>query len=268
MSAHVTAAGDADLYNIGMSESLDWRPAATLEQLRLRARLLAAVRRFFDERGYWEVDTPIVSRERVVDPHLQPFAAVAEPYLIPRAEAPIANPQSANRNPQSPAPLQGADAPRSPGSRAPAPLYLHTSPEFPMKRLLAAGAAAIYQIAHVFRYGELGRLHNPEFAMVEWYRAGETHLKQMQVVEDLVIVVCEEVRQSASRGCQDTCDPVAPPAPFARTTYREAFRRYAGDDLVVMETGQFPAWAAARGLHPPPGLSAGDRDGWLNWVLA
>src|SRR5579863_470587 len=116
-----------------MTSSADHRPTATLAMLWLRAKLLSTLRRFFDERGYFEVDTPLLSHDRVVDPHLEPFV------------------------------VAGAGL----------PLYLQTSLEFGMKRLLVAGAQAIYQIGHVFRAHELGHLHNPEFTMAEWYRIGQ-----------------------------------------------------------------------------------------------
>src|SRR5882724_9780970 len=148
--------------------------------LRLRALLLAAARRFFDERGYFEVDTPLLSHDRVVDPHLEPFV------------------------------VEGAAG----------PLYLQTSPEFGMKRLLAAGARAIYQIGHVFRAHEMGRLHNPEFTMVEWYRTGDTHVQQMQVVQDLVVEVFRDAQHARSHTA-----PVLQ-IPFLRTTFREAFARH------------------------------------------
>lgn len=202
-----------------MSHSPDWVPSARIETLRLRARLLATVRQFFDERGYFEVDTPLVSHERVIDPHLDPFVVEAE-------TAPLAR--------------HGSE----PG------LYLQTSPEFAMKRLLAAGCGAIYQLGHVFRQGESGRLHNPEFTMIEWYRAGDTHLEQMQLVEELV------VRVAAAAGRAMGSD-----RPFARTTYREAFVRHAGFDAVVTGTAELAAWARDKGLFPPPGLADDDRDG-------
>src|SRR5258707_5157491 len=166
----------------------DHRPSATLEVLELRAKLLGTMRRFFDERGYFEVDTPLLSHDRVVDPHLEPFVVAG----------------------------------------AAEPLYLQTSPEFGMKRLLAAGARAIYQIGHVFRAHEMGRLHNPEFTLVEWYRAGDTHIEQMQVVEELVVAAFRDILHAKSNNA-----PV-PQTPFLRTTYREAFMRHTGSDVFML----------------------------------
>ena len=99
---------------------LSWRPTAALDRLRLRARLLAEARRFFDERGVLEVETPLLGHAAVTDPHLHSFTA------------------------------HGQDG-RLAG-------YLQTSPEFAMKRLLAAGSGSIYQLGRAFRDGELGRV--------------------------------------------------------------------------------------------------------------
>lgn len=205
-----------------MQSSTDYRPTATLAVLQLRARLLSTLRRFFDERGYFEVDTPLLSHDRVVDPHLEPFVVA--------------------------------------GARL--PLYLQTSPEFGMKRLLAAGAQAIYQIGHVFRAHELGRLHNPEFTMAEWYRVGDTHVEQMQVVEDLVVEVFSDARRAGANAA-----PV-PLSPFLRTTYREAFERHTGRDVLVMTADQLIELAAERGVSIPDSFNATDRDGCLNLLLA
>jgi lysyl-tRNA synthetase class 2 len=207
-----------------VTASADFLPTATLHMLQLRARLLAAARRFFDSRGYFEVDTPVLTHDRVVDPHL-------EPYTV---------------------------------SGSPSPLYLQTSPEFAMKRLLTAGAKAIYQLSHVFRAGELGRLHNPEFTMIEWYRVGDTHWDQMQVVEELVVEVFREV----AIGPDPVAKPAAPLVPFLRTTYREAFQRHTGSDVMVLSVSDLAHLAREKNIVVPESLGQEDRDGWLNLLLA
>jgi lysyl-tRNA synthetase class 2 len=259
----------------------DFLPTADLTTLRLRAKLLAAVRRFFDGRGYFEVDTPLLSHDRVVDPHLEPFVVQ-------------------DRHTR---------------------LYLQTSPEFAMKRLLVAGARAIYQVGHVFRAGESGRLHNPEFTMAEWYRASDTHHDQMQVIEELVVELFRDASAafepplagswqraagfipagSALAAATDETQPCAPARgpgpsqsreskgasaertsaginpkaraaltqlPFLRTTYQQAFTKHAGCDPFALSIEQLAAIARERRLAPPPSLGPDDRDGWLNLLLA
>jgi elongation factor P--(R)-beta-lysine ligase len=128
----------------------DWRPTASRQMLVLRAALLARTRGFFAARGVLEVDTPIVVNAAVTDVHIHSARV--------RLEGAVESP----------------------------PFFLHTSPEYAMKRLLAAGAGDIYQICHVVRALERGRLHNAEFTLVEWYRAGFTLEALMDEVEGLV----------------------------------------------------------------------------------
>ncbi len=143
----------------------DWQPTARMDTLRKRARLLEQVRGFFRARGLLEVETPVLSAAGVTDPNLHSMAVThtrPDPSLHER-------------------------------------LYLHTSPEFAMKRLLAAGSGPIWQICRVFRAGERGRLHNPEFTMLEWYRPGWDHHRLMDEVADLIRAVCGDrplVRQT------------------------------------------------------------------------
>ena len=121
----------------------DWQPSCSIEALRERAAMLAAVRRFFAQRDVLEVQTPVLGRGTVTDPAIDS--------------------------------VQTTDG-----------RYLQTSPEYHMKRLLAAGAPSIYQIGPVFRRGETGRWHNPEFTMIEWYRLDFDAERLMDEVAALV----------------------------------------------------------------------------------
>lgn len=133
--------------------ALDWRPCATPRILRLRAELLGRVRAFFSERGLLEVDPPLLTAVPCPDPNVAPVRL-----------APLC-----------------ADSEHA--------YYLQSSPESPMKRLLAAGSGPIYQIAHAFRDDEWGRLHQPEFSLLEWYRPGFDHYLLMDEVADLLRVM-------------------------------------------------------------------------------
>ena len=128
----------------------DWRPACSLELLRARARLLQAIRSFFSERDVLEVETPLLCHGSGTDPQLEFFTT--EFCLSPARQT----------------------------------LFLQTSPEFAMKRLLAAGSGSIFQICKAFRNGESGRFHNPEFTMLEWYRVGYSLSQLMDEIDELI----------------------------------------------------------------------------------
>ena len=127
----------------------DWRPSASLVNLTERAKLLAQLRAFFSVRGVLEVETPLLSQATVPDPGIAVFQV----------------------------PLDGDDTEIR---------YLQSSPEFAMKRLLAAGAGDIFQISKAFRAGEIGRHHNPEFSLLEWYRLRWDHAALIREVAALV----------------------------------------------------------------------------------
>jgi lysyl-tRNA synthetase class 2 len=124
----------------------DWEPSAGIDELRARAALLAGVRAFLSSRGVLEVDTPLLGRFAITDPNIELFE--------------VATPD---------------------GTR-----FLQSSPEYAMKRLLASGCGDIFQLGKVFRSGEHGGRHNPEFVMLEWYRVGWTHYQLMREVAELI----------------------------------------------------------------------------------
>jgi len=195
-----------------------WRPSADLATLRLRAELLARIRTFFAARGVLEVETPALSAAAITEPNLASFSTVYS----------------------------------GPGARYGQRLYLHTSPEFPMKRLLAAGSGCIYQIARVFRDGEAGRRHNPEFTLLEWYRVGFDHHRLMDEVAELATELLA--------GRLALAEP-------ERLSYRELFQRHL--DLNPHQAGvaELAACAGARGVPIPPGMPADDADPWLDLLL-
>lgn len=146
-----------------------WQPSASIDMLRLRASLIIKIRDFFNNRGYMEVDTPQMARFGVTDVYLSNIKAK----------------------------FRGQD------------YCLQTSPEYHMKRLLAAGSGPIYQMARAFRDDELGRWHNPEFTMLEWYQLGIDHHALMDEVDDLLQLVLQRppmVRKTYQQAFYETCD--------------------------------------------------------------
>ena len=128
---------------------MSWQPSCSIDVLKLRAKYLSQIRDFFAKRQYLEVETPFMAKYGVTDVHLSNIKA--------------------NFRNQT--------------------YYLQTSPEYHMKRLLAAGSGPIYQLARVFRDDEYGRWHNPEFSLLEWYQLGVDHRYLIQEVQDLFQVL-------------------------------------------------------------------------------
>jgi lysyl-tRNA synthetase class 2 len=195
-----------------MKEPTDWQPRASTAVLRARAQLYGAIRHYFGSRGVLEVETPILSAGATVDPNIDSFRT------------------------------------GEPGGRE---WWLQTSPEFAMKRLLAAGSGPIWQIARVFRREEAGRHHNPEFSMLEWYRPGWDHHALMDEVEALL-------RAAGLPGG---------PA-WERLSYREAFLRHAGLDPFEAGADALRQACAARMNLSGGLLQAADRDTWLDLLMS
>lgn len=193
-------------------ESAFWGPVASQEVLKLRAQQLAWVRDFFAGRHVMEVETPVLGRFGVTDPNID---------SIPARATPVAG--------------RGAGG------------WLQTSPEYHMKRLLAAGSGPIWQCSRVFRDGERGARHNPEFSLLEWYRPGFDDRALMDEVAELV------------------CGWLSLPQP-ARLDYRDVVRRYAGVD--PMEAPLAELAALCEGWVGPELAGRLDRDACLDLLMS
>jgi elongation factor P--(R)-beta-lysine ligase len=188
-----------------------WQPTATLPVLQSRAVLLARIRDFFAERQVMEVETPILSAAAVTDPQLHSLKTE----------------------------VAGTDTAR----------YLQTSPEYAMKRLLAAGSGDIYQICKVFRDEERGRWHNPEFTMLEWYRLGFDDAALMDDIESLLAQVLHGFREVQAA---------------ERLTYAGALQRHAGVDAFASSEEELAAAALRHGIECSSAL---DRDAKLDLLM-
>ena len=191
-----------------------WRPSCGRDALRLRARLYACMRAFFAERGVLEVETPVMSRAGNTDPNIASFH------------------------------LEFSG--RTDG--APRTRWLRTSPEFALKRLLAAGVGDCYELGRVFRDGEAGGRHNPEFTMLEWYRTGFDHHRLMDETADLVNTALDLVGRSAR---------------FERVAYRDLYARELGLDPLRADAATLRA-ALGDIVIDPEGLQ---RDDWLDLLM-
>ncbi|CAK0743548.1 Elongation factor P--(R)-beta-lysine ligase [uncultured Gammaproteobacteria bacterium] len=206
-----------------------WHPDSFARRrpfLAIRSRILAATRHFFDLHDFIEVETPALQVSPGVEPHLLPFATEL----------------------QGPHPDQRQT------------LYLHTSPEFAMKKLLVAGLPRLWQLARVFRNGERSATHHPEFTMLEWYRAGAGYRDLIVDCVDLVRAGARAAGSNWFRFNGIECDPFAD---WQVLPVAEAFTRYAGIDLLatapeplVPDFDRLAAAAAAVGIH------AHDGDRW------
>lgn len=180
-------------------------PTATIEVLRRRAKLMEQARLFFLSRDYWEAETPLLSADTCIDAHIDPISLTVD----------------------------GATR------------YLQTSPEFAMKRLLAAGSGSIFQIAHAFRASESGYRHNREFTLIEWYKLGATYHELMDEVSELVSHLAGWPKAE-------------------KLTYRAAFVRETHLDPLLAPNDELWELAGRRGLSSRPE----ERDDLLNFLWA
>jgi lysyl-tRNA synthetase class 2 len=182
-----------------------WRPTASAEQLKSRARLLQTIREFFISRSVMEVESPLISMAGNTDPEIHSV-------------------------------------------RTSTGAYLRTSPEFALKRLLAAGSGDIFELGRVFRAGESGRNHNPEFTLLEWYRTGLDYHLLMEEVADLV--------RQCGRGKFDRW-------PHEKLSYRQLFKRYLELDPFNADERTLSSTAKEHGISD---INLG-RKQWLDLLL-
>ncbi len=193
-----------------------WQPACELDALRVRAQLLQAIRQFFLQRGVLEVETPLLSQAVATDPQLDFFTTRF--HLTPHQQT----------------------------------LYLQTSPEFAMKRLLAAGSGCIFQICKAFRNGETGRMHNPEFTLLEWYRVGFDLAALMDEVAELLLMLLAPVGISH-------CE---------RISYARVFEQHTGLNPLVFDGEAYCAYANSHGLTDASTLCGDDHALWLDFLFS
>lgn len=192
----------------------NWKPTANTKALHMRARLNAQIRKFFTDRGVLEVETPILSQAGNTDNHIESF------------QLEFSGPKSAG----------------------PAQRWLRTSPEFALKRMLAAGVGNCYELGRVFRNGESGRLHNPEFTMLEWYRIGWTHHQLMDECAELVKDALRLAGRSAS---------------IRESSFRQLYQDHLGLDPLTASEAELRAPLAVFDISAE-GLS---RDDWLDLLM-
>lgn len=190
-------------------QSIHWQPSASIDILRQRAQIMASIRQFFTERSYLEVETPILGSYAVTDVYLSNITARFRNKIH----------------------------------------YLHTSPEYSMKRLLAAGSGSIFQLAKVFRDDELGRWHNPEFTLLEWYQLGIDHHELMAEVDLLL----QRLMQSRS---------------MLKKTYQEVFLEILQIDPLTASLEEFQAILQRHDLAGVLSLDETDRDQYLFLLMS
>jgi len=194
-----------------------WQPSCSIEKLKARAEFYAQIRAFFYKRNVLEVETPLLSISTATDPHLESICALVKTQM-----------DQVEQN-----------------------YFLHTSPEFPMKRLLASGSGSIYQICKTFRNGETGSRHNPEFTMLEWYRPGFSLDDLMSEVESLIYETLAP-KFTLSRGIE-------------KLTYRESFLRYLSIDPFEIADADLEIKARELTAYAGPDMV---RDDYLNLLLS
>ncbi len=207
------------------SANPDWKPTASLEVLRRRGRLLREARNFFARLDVLEVETPVLSTTGTTDPNLSNVSCGLAAY--PKQD-----------------------------------FYLHTSPEYAMKRLLAAGSPDIYQICKVFRDRELGSHHQPEFTMIEWYRKDIT-------LNEMIDETCALIQTLSDTALPQAGDDG--PGVAAQYRYQAVFMNATGLDPLLAEPAELQQCATRLTDRVTPEFTAqlgADKNAWLDFLMS
>lgn len=186
-----------------------WKPSANIAALKQRAEVLAQIRQFFKDRNVFEVETPLLCHATVTDPYIQSMQ------------------------------IQQGFLPAVPAG------FLQTSPEYAMKRLLAAGSGSIFQLCKAFRHDEVGWQHNPEFTLLEWYRVGFDHHALMQEIDALLQYILKT-------------------KPAEKLSYQQVFLHYLNIDPLDCELDDLIQLAKRQSIDISGEF---DRDDWLNLLF-
>lgn len=218
-----------------LKAKIPWRSGAMLSVLRERQVIMGKIRHFFEQRGVWEVETPLLCHSAATDPQIQSYAIDLGMMKTPHKQCD---------------PLDSGKAKEQLECAVGEKLYLQTSPEFAMKRLVAGGSGSIYQISKAFRREELGRWHHPEFTLLEWYRVGFDANQLMCEVDDLMQTILKT-------------------EPAERLTYAEIFDQYLGVDPHQASIATLQICATKQGIQPHalPEWMTQSRDFWLQLLL-
>ena len=194
-----------------------WQPACDLQHLRLRAQMLSTIRQFFVSKAVLEVETPLLCSATGTDPQLDFFSTLY--HAAPHHKR----------------------------------LYLQTSPEFAMKRLLASGSGCIFQICKAFRNNELGRFHNPEFTILEWYRVNFNLSQLMDETAELIQLIL------ANHGISK---------PVQTISYQDLFQQTTGLNPLIFDRQQYDLYAQNQQLHDATSLCKDDHSLWLDFIFS
>jgi len=199
-----------------------WKPSCDIEHLRLRATVLSAIRSFFEQRSVLEVETPLLCHATGTDPQLDFFSSYY--HCVPDRK----------------------------GTKD-KEMFLQTSPEFAMKRLLAAGSGSIFQICKAFRNGESGRFHNPEFSILEWYRVGFSLEQLMDEVAELLVQLM---------------NPHCHIEPVQRFSYKELFEQVTGLNPLVFCQKSYARYASENAMSDAVSICENDHAMWLDLLFS